>query len=166
MSNPKSHIMRTHPLYLKWKSLKARCYNINVSNYHNYGGRGIKVCDEWSANFMTFYRYMMSLPNALKKGYSIDRIDNDGNYEIGNMRWANAHMQIVNRRISKRNTSGYVGVSFHKIKAKWVTHITVNLKRMFLGYYSDIKDAAKARDQYIIDNKLFEYPLQVLTLND
>ncbi len=154
------HGLKLHPLYSKWRSLKARCNNPNVKNYHNYGGRGIRVCDEWNNNFIAFYNYMMSLPNALKLGLTIDRRNNDGNYEPGNMRWADAHTQVVNRRIQRCNTSGYIGVSFKKKISKWGAYITVNLNTIILGCYIDIRDAVNARNQYIIDNNLTEYKIQ------
>ena len=66
-----------HPLYQIWQGMKARCLNPNNPHYANYGGRGIKICDEWINNFNQFVADMKDRPC----GYSIDRIDNNGNYE-------------------------------------------------------------------------------------
>lgn len=75
---------KKHPLYHIWSSMKDRCSNHNVSNYHRYGGRGIRVCDEWINDYEAFYEYSIKL---YKEGLQIDRINNDGNYEPNNIRW-------------------------------------------------------------------------------
>ena len=77
------HGLAGTPAYKSWSEMKRRCYNYNYKGYHRYGGRGIKVCKEWINNFPAFYDYM----GPRDKGYGIDRIDNDGNYEPGNVRW-------------------------------------------------------------------------------
>jgi len=82
-------------LYGVWEGMKQRCFNPKDKNYHNYGGRGITVCESWSEDFGKFRDYMESLP---KDGHTVDRINNDGNYEPGNVRWATVSMQNSNRR--------------------------------------------------------------------
>lgn len=79
-----THEMSKHPLYKVWKGMKKRCCNKNDKRYHRYGGRGIKICKEWEKpeNFIAW-----GLQNGYKKGLSIDRIDNDGNYEPSNCRF-------------------------------------------------------------------------------
>lgn len=86
------------PHYAAWTSMKQRCFNPNDKQYKNYGGRGITVCDEWKDDFQTFYDYISKLPHFGEEGYSLDRINNDGNYEPGNVRWATAKEQINNSR--------------------------------------------------------------------
>lgn len=81
-----------------WNGMKQRCENPNSRGYKNYGGRGITVCQEWIESFDAFYAYMGPRPTNL----SIDRINNDGNYEPGNCRWATAKEQAQNTRRQKR----------------------------------------------------------------
>lgn len=128
--------------YRAWQNMKHRCYNPNHASYKNYGARGIKVCDEWMHDFTAFYRELGPRPSD---NHSIDRIDNDGHYEPGNVRWATRTMQQYNRRLQDRNTSGYKGVSWFKVKRKWIAYITLNRKFIFLGSFKNIEDAAKAR---------------------
>jgi len=71
-----------HPLHQAWSKIKQRCYNPKVKNYHRYGGRGIILCDEWKNDFKSFYDW--SISNGWEKGLTVDRIDNNGNYEPKN----------------------------------------------------------------------------------
>lgn len=84
--------------------LRARCNNQNNKDYRYYGGRGIKMCPEWVDNRDAFEEYCKTLPNAFKAGYSIDRIDNNRNYEPGNIRFVKHKAQCNNRRSNRLYT--------------------------------------------------------------
>lgn len=86
---------RTLPEYQSWRGMKNRCLNENSPRYHDWGGRGIKICSEWVDDFMAFYEYMGPKPSP---DMSIDRINNNGNYEPGNVRWATVAQQNSNQR--------------------------------------------------------------------
>jgi len=83
--------------YAAWQNMKSRCYNHHLDSYHNYGGRGITVCDRWKDSFENFLSDMGLKPSS---DYSLDRIDPDGNYEPSNCRWADTKTQTNNKRKS------------------------------------------------------------------
>jgi hypothetical protein len=100
-----THGMSRHPLRGTWKSMMDRCYKPKGASYKNYGGRGINVCERWH-DLRTFItdiereigpRPPGQYPNG-RPLYTLDRIDNDGNYEPGNVRWADRKMQKANQR--------------------------------------------------------------------
>lgn len=92
------HGMWGTKIYNVWIAMRKRCYSKSNISYKNYGGRGITVCDEWLVDFLKFYNYVSVLEHYGEQGYSIDRIDNDGNYEPGNVRWADWITQNNNKR--------------------------------------------------------------------
>ena len=85
--------------YMTWAAMIQRCFNPNRTGYKNYGGRGIAVCAEWKNSFENFLAYLKTNGMFPKPpGLSIDRIENNGNYEPGNVRWATPLQQLQNQR--------------------------------------------------------------------
>lgn len=89
-----THRLTKSPEYRSWASMIARCENPKYHHFHRYGGRGIRICERWRNSFELFLSDMGPRP-SLK--HSLDRKDNDGNYEPGNCRWATAKEQRLNR---------------------------------------------------------------------
>lgn len=90
------HGIRYTRLYKIWKGIKQRCYNEKSTNYKNYGGRGITICYEWKNNAEVFYDW--AIANGYEEELTIDRINNDGNYEPNNCRWTTNKEQARNKR--------------------------------------------------------------------
>jgi len=87
--------------YITWKGIKSRCYNCNAVNYKNYGGRGIKMYYRWKDDPVAFCEWLDRFLGPRPEGHSLDRINNDGDYEPRNLRWADAKTQRENQRTSK-----------------------------------------------------------------
>jgi hypothetical protein len=136
-------------LYMVWAAMKRRCYNPRAAFYERYGGRGITVCDRWRESFVAFVEDMGERP----PGHEIDRIDNDGNYEPGNCRWATRKEQVLNRAVVKLVTIGATtlplrtwcdlsgvryGKAIQRLFAGWAPHHAIlcpTLPKMnFFGY--------------------------------
>ena len=100
--NTQKHGKSNSRLYHIWRDMKLRCYNEKQIGYKNYGARGIKVCDEWlnkTDGFVNFYKW--SINNGYKENLTLDRINNDGNYEPTNCKWSTTMEQANNTRSNR-----------------------------------------------------------------
>lgn len=121
-------------LYKVWSSMLNRCYYENKENYRNYGGRGIRVCDEWRYDFSRFYQWAMENGydyNAEFAKCTLDRIDPDGNYEPDNCRWVDAKTQANNKRPSsewkKRKLISWKINGIEKTREEWCKEYGISL---------------------------------------
>ena len=126
-------------IYAIWCTMKARCLNKNSKKYPSYGGRGIQVCEEWKESFDAFYEYVSKLNHFEEDGYTLNRINNDGDYEPNNVEWANHTTQANNTRANRKLE--YDGES-HTI-AEWSRIKNISKSALYHRLHRgwDIKDA-------------------------
>lgn len=144
------HGLYNHDLFPVWTDMMQRCYNENRKSYKNYGGRGIKVCERWRGKLegpVNFIEDMGERP----EGYTLDRINTNGNYEPANCRWATASEQGYNRRVRKDNSSGVAGVNWDTHLNKWKVTLAKKPNKYYLGVYDDFEEAVKVRREAEIE---------------
>lgn len=153
-----THNLSKHHLYKLWISI---CYRVESTREHeakSYLFKGIKLCDEWKNSPESFFKWCEL--NGYKQGLSIDRIDNNGNYEPSNCRFVDRNIQCRNTRLLfSHNTSGYRGVCFDKSRQKWLSRIVIDNKSKTLGRFNSAIDA------YVIAHNL-EHPINNELLRD
>lgn len=132
--------MRKTPTYKSWADMLQRCNNPKTVGYKNYGGRGIKVHPRWFD-----FREFLSDMGLKPEGFSLDRIDVNGNYEPGNCRYVPFAIQAINKRVSVVNKSRIEGVWWDEKKNRWIVKICVNGTNTHVGTYSDFFEACCAR---------------------
>jgi len=148
-----THGLSDHPLKGTWKDMIGRCYNKNNKSFKHYGARGITVCFEWRNDFVAFFDW--AIKKGWKKGLTIDRIDNDGNYTPENCEFITKSENCRKTRlIHSTNTSGYRGVSLNKASGKYQSYYMLNQKHFHLGHFDTAKEAAMARDKAVVENDI------------
>lgn len=120
-----THGMSNNRLYGIWTDMKSRCLNISRPSYKDYGGRGIAICTEWINDFNFFYRW--AIKNGYKANLTLDRKENDGNYEPNNCRWVTPKQQANNTR----NNKFYEIDGVRKTLSQWCDIYSANYQRTF-----------------------------------
>ena len=131
------------PLWGCYNQMIARCYNEDNPAYHNYGARGITVCDRWLESFFNFEADMGERPN----GMSLERKDNNLGYSPENCIWETKSRQQFNQRMDPNNTSGRTGVYWRKDRETWSVQIDYQGETIRLGCYKDFETAVKVREE-------------------
>ena len=139
-----THRMSETRLYECWRDMRNRCYLKTQKNYKNYGGRGIKVCDEWKNDFMSFCDW--SLKNGYSDNLTLDRIDVNGNYCPENCRW-------ITRKEQSRNTRRNVFITLNgktQILSDWIKFARISFQTYYNRKkkgFSDSEILLKNRDK-------------------
>ncbi len=148
------HDMSHSRIYKIWIGMRSRCNNPNSVPYPRYGGKGIKVCEEWNSSANGFENfYLWAMANGYSDDLTIDRVDPHGNYEPNNCRWADKYVQSVNAD-RKPAKSGYYGISKHSNHDSWYGRVKVYGKVVCTGSAPTAFEAAVMRDEYILAHRL------------
>ncbi len=126
--------------YVSWYGARRRCHDSKYYQYKYYGGRGIKMCRRWFDSFERFFEDMGDRPD----GFSLERVDNNGDYEPKNCCWIPCSDQSQNKRQYPVGKSGVPGV-YPVAYARFQVKITINGKRRYLGTFKTMSEAKAAR---------------------
>lgn len=135
-------------LYWVWADMRSRCNCKTHKAYHNYGGRGIAVCDEWDS----FDRFAEDMGDKPTPSHTLDRIENDMGYSPDNCRWATRQEQALNKREYKNSSSGHRNISFERRTIRGYTYerwrVRVRREGKILSHkrFHNLSDAIKHRD--------------------
>jgi len=141
--------------YRAWSHMKTRCNNVNYEFYDSYGGRGIRVCERWSNSYDLFIKDVGRAPTS---NHSIDRIDVDGNYEPGNVRWADMKTQQRNRSNNKQYEVDGIIATLPEHCERYGLDYHMVFRRISIGW--DVLEALKTpknhcRARYVTPQKVF-----------
>lgn len=142
-----------NPLFETWCNMIYRCYNKNRADYKHYGGRGVRVQEEFH-EFELFFDYVSKLEHfdaKRDKKLSLDRIDVNRGYEIGNLRWVSQSFQCANKR-NFRTDGGIPNIIWSKEHKKWRVRFLFMRKPYEVGLFSSINEALYKRNKYLNEN--------------
>lgn len=148
------HGMSRTRIYSIWRDMRHRCSCEGMKNYRHYGGRGIRVCQQWNESFLAFYEW--AIANGYLERLTIDRIDVNGNYFPENCRWVEKGIQSANRRST--GECEYIGVFMHSNGSCYNCSIKKDNKVIFSYASRSKNDCAIKRNEFIVRNNL-PYPL-------
>jgi hypothetical protein len=132
----KTHGLRAHRLYRIHVHIKERCYKPNTKHYEHYGGRGITMCSEWLNDFVCFYNWAYA--NGYQDNLTIDRRNNDGNYEPSNCRWITQQEQMLNRSNTLYLTYNGVTKTLHEWAIEYkICYTTLYCRYKQYGFSAD-----------------------------
>ena len=130
-------------------NIKKRCYDKNNKHYQNYGGRGIVMQEDWINDLDKFHKYVVSLDNSYKDGYSIDRIDNDKGYFEGNLKWSTKKEQNNNRR-ERKTITGEKRITMDRYLFKIKIPVGDNKYKCY--WAKTLEDAIELRDKCLVEH--------------
>lgn len=131
--------IKKHPLYITYRNMMRRCYKVDTKDYPMYGGRGIKVCDEWRNSIDKFIEDMGERPD----GYTLDRIDNTKDYTADNCKWSTPREQSLNTRRTSKTPNVYWVAN----RGKFLIQGYIEKRYIYGGYAQTLSEAIARRTQ-------------------
>ena len=135
----------------RYENMKSRCYNSKNKHYEYYGGKGIKICNEWLDNKNNFI--IWALTHGYEEHLTIERHDGEKNYDPTNCRWVTRKVQAENR-VYKVHNKQFKGVRFDKRSGHFQAQIQHDNKKVSLGTFISAKEGAIAFNNYVIKHSL------------
>jgi hypothetical protein len=137
-----------YKLYSKLRMMKYRCYTETSKHYKNYGGRGIKICDEWLSNRENFIQF--GLDNGYEEGLTIERINNDGDYSPENCKF----ISVVDQQLNKRKSCTEIIMEYENKSlniTQWAAYFGIKKLTLYKRY---------VRNGYVLDSNIVEKPVR------